>query len=339
MTSPTSGGPAFCPAGPCSPERRRVMADVFETEDMELAEHVLSGAYAGLRISARGHRRGLRMTHATAGPVRFDHVTLAMSMRVRGIPLGNLIFGRLASGRVSHVSDGSERRYRAGDAFLVAQPEHPYTAQTEDGDFELAILQPDLPSRVAATAPGRRQQPVRFTGYEPVSPLAGRLWASTYAYVRGTVLADPDAAAHSLVASSAARLLVAITLTTFPSNALADPTITDRHDAHRATLRRAIAFIDENAQTDITVADIAAAAHVSIRAVQHAFRRHLDMTPMQYLRRVRLDHARRDLLAADPARVTVTDVAYRWGFPSPSRFSSYYRQAYGTTPGRALRRG
>ena len=36
--------------------------------------------------------------------------------------------------------------------------------------------------------------------------------------------------------------------------------------------------------------------------------------------------------------MTVTAVAYRWGFPSPSRFTAYYRQAYGVTPNQTLRR-
>jgi len=55
-----------------------------------------------------------------------------------------------------------------------------------------------------------------------------------------------------------------------------------------ATVRRATAFIEQHAHTDINMADIAAAANVSIRAVQCAFRRHLNTTPMAYLRAVRL---------------------------------------------------
>jgi AraC-like DNA-binding protein len=74
-----------------------------------------------------------------------------------------------------------------------------------------------------------------------------------------------------------------------------------------------------------------------MRAVQLAFRRHMDTTPMTYLRRVRLDHAHRELMAADPAEQTVTGIAYRWGFPSPSRFATYYRDVYGVLPGRTLR--
>ena len=129
-----------------------------------------------------------------------------------------------------------------------------------------------------------------------------------------------------------------MTLVTFPNTTSADPTIEDRHDAHPTTLRRALAFIDENAHTDVTVADIADAAHVTVRAVQLAFRRHLDTTPMEYLRRVRLEHAHNELKDADPT-TTVTSVAYRWGFPSSSRFAAHYRQLYGVSPRTTLRRG
>src|SRR5262249_34498562 len=162
-----------------------------------------------------------------------------------------------------------------------------------------------------------------------------QLWR-TSDFVRAT-FAQPEAGSHSLLVDSAARLLAASVLTAFPNTALTDPTIEDRRDAHPDTLRRAVAFIAENAHTaitiaDIRIADIAAAAYVSVRAVQLAFRRHLDVTPLEYLRRVRLDLAHRQLLAADPERDTVAAVAYQWGFPSPSRFAAYYRAAYGVLP-------
>ena len=70
--------------------------------------------------------------------------------------------------------------------------------------------------------------------------------------------------------------------------------------------------------------------------MQLAFRRHLDTTPLGYLRRVRLDYAHRQLAAADPRYESVTAVAYRWGFSS-SRFAAYYRQAYGVLPSQTLR--
>ena len=94
-------------------------------------------------------------------------------------------------------------------------------------------------------------------------------------------------------------------------------------------LRRAIAYADDNADRDITTADMAAVAGVRPRALQYAFRRYRDTTPLQYLRQVRLQRAHRDLQAADPNRTTVAAVAARWGFTNPGRFSTDYRTAYG----------
>jgi AraC-like DNA-binding protein/anti-anti-sigma regulatory factor len=103
------------------------------------------------------------------------------------------------------------------------------------------------------------------------------------------------------------------------------------------TLSRAIAFIDEHAGQELSVADIAAASSVTVRAVQLAFRRHLDMTPVEYLRQVRLDRARQDLITAEPARDSVTAVAFRWKFASASRFAAYYRRTFGVPPSHTLR--
>lgn len=124
--------------------------------------------------------------------------------------------------------------------------------------------------------------------------------------------------------------------------------VRERHDARaplprhtpRAaseTIGRAITFIEERAHDEISVADIAAAAYVTVRAVQLAFRRHLATTPLAYLRQVRLERAHGELLSADPDRTTVTAVAAGWHFTNASRFSAYYRTVYGVPPAQTLR--
>ncbi|WP_433417810.1 helix-turn-helix domain-containing protein [Microtetraspora malaysiensis] len=67
-------------------------------------------------------------------------------------------------------------------------------------------------------------------------------------------------------------------------------------------MRRALAFLEAHPDQDVTVADIAAAAHVTVRTIRLAFRRHLDTTPVGYLRRIRLHHAHEDLRTADAGR-------------------------------------
>jgi transcriptional regulator GlxA family with amidase domain len=82
------------------------------------------------------------------------------------------------------------------------------------------------------------------------------------------------------------------------------------------------------------LADIALAVHVTPRSVQYMFRRDLDITPLQYLRLLRLRHAPH----GSPDRVTdtVTGIAARWGFAHTGRFAVLYRQMYGQSPHHTL---
>lgn len=74
------------------------------------------------------------------------------------------------------------------------------------------------------------------------------------------------------------------------------------------------------------------------RSRQLAFRRHRDSTPLEYLRRVRLERADRDLQTGDPTRGDrVEAIAARWGFAHPGRFSVLYREHYGRSPSATLR--
>jgi AraC-like DNA-binding protein len=112
----------------------------------------------------------------------------------------------------------------------------------------------------------------------------------------------------------------------------------DPSDDGPATLRRAVAHMERHAVEDIGLDDITAVAGVGSRALQQVFRRHLDTTPLEYLRTVRLDRARAELRAAGPASgATVSGVAARWHFTHPGRFSVLYRERYGENPSVTLR--
>lgn len=41
-------------------------------------------------------------------------------------------------------------------------------------------------------------------------------------------------------------------------------------------------------------------------------------------------------MQADPAGTTVTDIAVRWGFPHPGRFSVVYRRRFGEKTSQTL---
>lgn len=339
--SPNSGSAGPADAGAGTGNHTSTDNGIAVATSLEAAEELLRDAYGPIRIRASGPRRGLRLARAAVGPVQMHRVTLAMDFDAAGALSDAVVFAQLTAGQVRLGSAGGNvsagRQRLPGDVFLVGQPGDAYTAEVRDADLLVTVIDPALPGQVADAGQGRTPAPVRFTGYDPVSAAAAAQWTATVAFLRDTLAANPDAASAPLVTASAARLVAAAALAAFPNTALTEPTAGDRHDGSPATLRRAVAYIDEHAHEDITLADIAAYAKVTIRAVQLAFRRHMDVTPTNYLRMVRLDRAHRQLVDADPAQESVTAVSYQWGFASPSRFAAYYRSAYGVPPNRTLR--
>lgn len=105
-----------------------------------------------------------------------------------------------------------------------------------------------------------------------------------------------------------------------------------------SAIRAAIEIIEEEAQLPLTPAMIAARCHISVRSLQKGFRRHLGVSPMSYLRDVRLRRAHQVLVDADPSTVTVASVAYRWGFSNLGRFAAAHAARYGEPPATTLRR-
>lgn len=104
-------------------------------------------------------------------------------------------------------------------------------------------------------------------------------------------------------------------------------------------VREALAFIEDHLSERITMADIAKAVHMSVRAVQQGFHDELGTTPMLHLRDRRLERAHEDLTDAIPSDgVTVTDIAERWGFTHLSSFATLYRKRWGEPPSETLRR-
>jgi AraC family ethanolamine operon transcriptional activator len=81
--------------------------------------------------------------------------------------------------------------------------------------------------------------------------------------------------------------------------------------------------------------------HVSRRTLQYCFEDVLGISPMSYLRSLRLNGVRRQLRddAVSVAGRRIGDIAADWGFTNFSQFSCDYKKLFGATPSAALRAG
>ena len=103
-----------------------------------------------------------------------------------------------------------------------------------------------------------------------------------------------------------------------------------------ASLKRALAYIEERLDQPLTLEHIAAAARCSVRSLQRAFHDSRQTSVMHYVKIQRLHRVRHELRNADEAR-SVTDAAMRWGFLQLGQFAADYRRLFGELPSHTLR--
>jgi AraC-like DNA-binding protein len=298
-------------------------------DDLLAVRALLPRAFGGWRLltGVRG-TTGLAVTHIDVGPFSASDATLPGDLTFAVGGRSAVTVGVLAEGTAETSLGASAGRYRAGEVFLASYPQADFVCHTRDARLRVLTLPADLVAEVAGTGP------LRFSSARPASPARQDHWLLTASFV-ADLLANAEAVTNPPVMDGLARLLAVTVLSVFGVTVVPAQ---GQAEAASPALRRAVRFIDAHAHADISVADIAAAAHVTTRAIQFAFRRHLDSTPTAYLRQIRLSRAHAELLAARPGDgPTVTAVAARWGFPSASRFTASYRAVYGVSPSQTLR--
>lgn len=95
-------------------------------------------------------------------------------------------------------------------------------------------------------------------------------------------------------------------------------------------------YIEQRADESLTVAQVCQAVQTSLRALQYAFAEKYGISPKAYIRAIRLNKARRELRASDPAQFAVSDIANRWGFWHMGQFAADYRRHFGELPSETL---
>lgn len=101
-------------------------------------------------------------------------------------------------------------------------------------------------------------------------------------------------------------------------------------------IKRARDYIHAHAHEKITLQDLSAHAGCSYRTLQTLFNKTLSMSPMAYLKSVRLEGVREALLDANSKESTVSDIAGRWGFVHMGRLAKSYKAQFGILPSETL---
>ncbi len=113
-----------------------------------------------------------------------------------------------------------------------------------------------------------------------------------------------------------------------------DSTVLQKTDV----VRRVEQHIIDNLTIQQTVDDLCRVAGTSRRTLEYAFKDYFGTSPKQFLKALRLNAARNDLLNGDHGSVLVVEIASGWGFTHMGQFSTDYRHMFGEKPSETLRR-
>ena len=94
-------------------------------------------------------------------------------------------------------------------------------------------------------------------------------------------------------------------------------------------IARAIGWLKSNFTQPVSIDDLAAQASMSSSTFHHHFRSMTALSPLQFQKQLRLQEARRLMLAE---RMDAANAAFQVGYESPSQFSREYNRMFGAPP-------
>lgn len=306
--------------------------------DPQEAQEILSRAYLPHKLwvtpgepleleLARG-----RFGDLTAGVVSYGQPVHLLTAETTDFHFNVTLDGRAASasGRSGSVVTTSGQAV----AFKVGEPAH----LTWSADCrQLCFMAPR--SRVEAELEqllGRSlTMPLAFE--ETLRTDMSPSWHPTLRLVEDELAQEPGAMTRPAVARHLEGLIIDALLLTQPHN-YQEVVTREAAPGSSSAITYAAELLETRPGDPWTVVRLAQQANVSVRALQYGFCRDFDLSPMAYLRRVRLQHAHRALLAASPETTTVRAVALECGLIHPSRFAAAYGAVFGESPSKTLHR-
>lgn len=113
-----------------------------------------------------------------------------------------------------------------------------------------------------------------------------------------------------------------------PQNLGADRTILLNSGGNELALKLKW-YVENHLAEDITVSDLAASMHKSVRQLQRMCKAETGLSPLQFITILKLEKAGQAILKSNE---TIAEIAFSHGFSDPSYFGSVFKKYYGVTP-------
>jgi AraC family ethanolamine operon transcriptional activator len=99
---------------------------------------------------------------------------------------------------------------------------------------------------------------------------------------------------------------------------------------------RVIDYLKSNAVELPSISELCVIANLSERSLEYGFQELLGITPIKYLKVIRLNGVREALLVGHNSQIKISSIALQWGFLELGRFAAEYRQLFDELPSTTL---
>jgi len=306
-----------------------------EAPDFTLFRDILQGHYYPAKVEALDHRVALRaprlsaveLSHLTIGYVRFGTTVSIDAGDLLAYHVDVPLQGTVASQCGDQATIASATR-----AAVFSPHNHTYIERWEEDAAQLLIKMErhSVESELSGLLGRPIAKPIQFQLPMPIASGPGQAWLTTLAslltFVDSGPLTGPPALRHvQLLERSLISGLLLSQPHTYTDALRGEP----RAAAPTSSLDRVVEAITTSPEQPYTLADLCRIASLSARSLQYAFHERFNLTPMQFLRQVRLDRSFEDL---KDGRGSVSDIAFNWGFSNLGRFARTYQQRFGELP-------
>ncbi len=311
-----------------------------ETSDPETARREMSkilAPHAMVPLPGRGPFHA-RHHHARLAGMSVNFIQYRPGATIRAdLSRRYFLIHYVLSGKCRLGGDIGGRILSGGDIAII-NPTEPFSLQTSADCAQIVIK---LESDVLSAAGQKRfsisaDTPIRFdaTG-------AGTKSQSVTGVI-DLICREADrhmpAGSGPKTARMLSELLAVVLIESLPHNQTA-ALARSQDDAGIAPwyVKRVEEYIELHADQPLSIADMTAIAGVSERSLYSGFRTWRGTSPKSYLKAVRLDRVRTELLGSRTQPVNVSDVARDCGFRHMGNFARDYRQRFGERPSDTLR--
>ncbi len=308
------------------------------TRDLDHARDHLSAFFADHRLvpQGRAHAIDFRHYHAPLGGLSLNALQYGAAVTVNAPALSDFYLMQFTLAGACEIDCGADAVTLLPGSILVTNPTRPYRKRWS-ADGRQLIIRLDralLEDHLARLIGHRPERAVEFT-MRPVSGAGVGASVARFAEFIWRDVQQAGAIGTPAVQRAAAEALCAVALTTL-DHSYRDALDRPAEPPVPRFIRRAEEYMRAQAGNDITPADIAEAAGVSLRSLHRGFRSFRQTTPAAHLKTLRLDAAHEMLRRGNAA--SVTEVATACGLTHLGKFARDYRRRFGERPSDTLRR-